>query len=228
MKKIICAISAVVLCGAMLTACEDKHDHKHSLIDGSADNVKMSEKDMPYGATIYELLPENDSNVRYTVEFDKRYFGSDGEEKDLREIYALHDYIVSINEDDHEKFKSLYYPGFLEYLCDKNGYADVDEYLVSMNAQIKGQLGDDFEIDYINISNCFTESDEEGRSTFTEVDKILNDVDSEAVGKITSKKYVEIGGYTCYSSGDNDYILIKHADAFRLCVYEIDGKIYLL
>lgn len=229
MKKVICAVLSAVMVGATLTACGDKEEeHSHGMIDGSADNVSMNSDEMPYGAMIHQLLPANDSNIKYTVEFDKRYFGGEGEEENLREIYAIHDYIVAINEDDHEKFKELYYPKYLDYLCGLSGYATVDAYLTDMNTQIKELLGDDFEIDFINVSNCYTESDSEGASVFADVDKYLNEVDSSALGKITSKKYVEIGGYTCYSSGDNDYVLVNHANPFYLCVYEIDGKMYIL
>lgn len=226
MKKIVCAALGVILLGSALTACHDEEE-KHQMIN-TEDLEDVSQDEMPYGSTIYQLRPENDSNIKYTVEFDKRYFGGDGEEEDLREIYILHDYIKALNENDHEKIKSLYYPGYLEYMCNIGGYLSVEQYLNSVNAALTEALGEGFEIDYINISNCLTEKDEDAASYFIQAESVLYTIDGSLEDKITSKKVTEIGGYTCYSTPENSYIFVNHTDALTLLVYEIDGKIYLL
>jgi hypothetical protein len=226
MKKILCLVlSAIMICG--MTSCDD-HKHSHPNMVGNVDDEKgdVNQEDMPYGSTIYELRPENDSRVKYIMEFDKRYFGWDGENNDLSEIYLIHDYIVAVNENDHETIKNLYYPGYLEQLCKNGGYSSADEYLDDMNNTLKQTLGEDFEIDYVNISNCLTEG-EEAEKFFQYADAELALLDSSVLGKITSKKVIEIGGYTCFSAGDNDYLLKNYTTPINLRIYQIDGKYYL-
>ena len=96
-----------------------------------------------------------------------------------------------------------------------------------MNNTLKQTLGEDFEIDYVNISNCLTEG-EEAEKFFQYADAELALLDSSALGKITSKKVIEIGGYTCFSAGDNDYLLKNYTTPINLRIYQIDGKYYLL
>ncbi len=226
MKKIVCGLLGTILLCSVMTGCQHKEEHQMVGTGDVKGDSDISQDEMPYGSTIYQLLPENDENIKYTVEFDKRYFG--GEENDLREVYILHDYIKALNENDHEKIKSLYYPGYLEYMCNIGGYLSVDQYLESVNAALTKALGEGFEIDYINISNCLTEKDEDATSYFIQAESVLYTVDSSLEGKITSKKVTEIGGYTCYSTPENSYVFVNHTDALTLLVYEIDGKIYLL
>ncbi|MBR6579701.1 MAG: hypothetical protein IKK66_01910 [Ruminococcus sp.] len=227
MKKIICAALGVILLGASMTSCND--EEKHQMMNTSMDkNANATQDEMPYGATIYQLLPRNDSNIKYGIEFDKRYFGGDGEEADLREIYLIHDYIAALNENNHEKIKSLYYPGYLEYMCAMGGYLNAEQYLNSMNGALTEALGEDFEIDYINVSDCLTEEDEKGVSYFIQAESVLYTIDDSLEEKITSKKAVEIGGYTSYSTPEGKYVFVNHAEPLTLLVYEIDGKIYLL
>lgn len=226
MKKLLCfALSAIMLCG--MTSCDD-HNHSHANMVGNVDDEKgdVKQDDMPYGATIYELRPEYDSRVKYIMEFDKRYFGGEGETEDLGEIYLVHDYIVAVNENDHEAIKNLYYPGYLEHLCVNGGYSNADEYLDGMNQTLKQTLGEDFEIDYINISDCLTEG-EEAEKFFQFADAEIAVFDSSILDKITSKKVVEIGGYTCYSAGDNNYVLENHTTPLNLRIYQVEGKYYL-
>lgn len=227
MKKIImAAIAAVMMCTTV--GCEKHDDHSHANMVGNvgAENGYIAQEDMPYGSTIYELRPEYDNRVKYTVEFDKRYFGGDGETADLREIYLIHDYIIAVNENDHEAIKNLYYPGFLEHLCKAGGYANADEYLDGMNYTLKQTLGEDFVIDYINVSNCLTDG-EEADNYFNFAAAEIAAFDSSLFEKITSQKVVELGGYTCYSTGGNSYILEKHTTPFYLRVYQVDGEYYL-
>ena len=102
MKKLLCfALSAIMLCG--MTSCDD-HDHSHANMVGNVDDEKgdVKQEDMPYGATIYELRPEYDSRVKYIMEFDKRYFGWDGENNDLSEE------LTKRNDDNEETFKAGY------------------------------------------------------------------------------------------------------------------------
>ncbi len=227
MKKIfIAAMAAVMMCAA--TGCESHDDHSHTNMVGNIGNGgDVAQEDMPYGSTVYELHPENDEKVKYIVEFDKRYFGGDGETADLREIYLVHDYIVGINENDHEKIKNLYYPGFLEHLCTAGGYASADEYLDGVNSTLKNTLGEDFEIDYINISNCLSEGDEEADNYFNFAASEIAAFDSSIFEKITSKKVVEIGGFTCYTAGGSPYVLEKHTEPFNLRIYQVDGEYYI-
>lgn len=227
MKKIICAALGVLLLGFSMSSCHD--EEKHQMMNTSMDdNANATQDELPYGATIYQLLPRNDSNIKYGIEFDKRYFGGDGEEADLREIYLIHDYIAALNENDHEKIQSLYYPGYLDYMCNMGGYLYVDQYLGSMNAALTEALGEGFEIDYIDVSNCLSEEDETAVSYFIQAESVLYTIDATIEEKITSKKAVEIGGYTSYTTPEGRYVFINYTEPITLLIYEIDGKIYLL
>ncbi len=227
MKKLfIAAMAAVMMCAAAGCESHDDHSHANMVGDAGGENGNLAQEDMPYGATIYELHPEYDDRLKYTVEFDKRYFGGDGETEDLREIYLVHDYIVAVNENDHEKIKNLYYPGFLEHLCVSGGYTSADEYLDGMNTSLKNTLGEDFVIDYINISDCLTEG-EEANNFFNFAAAEIATFDSSLFDKITSQKVVEIGGYTCYKAGGKSYVLEKHTEPFNLRIYQVDGEYYL-
>ena len=84
-------------------------------------------------------------------------------------------------------------------------------------------------IDYIDVSDCLTESDERSEGYFDTRDEALVKIAGEDIlSKVTSRKAIEIGGYTTYSTEDGNFQLTNHADALKLCVYVIDGQVYIM
>lgn len=233
MKKLLCAALAAVMVCVSVTGCGKKEEAsensgKNMVEDfGNGDNIDIDAEDMPYGANIVELRPEYDENVKYIIGYDKRYFGGDEDNQDLTEIYKLHDYILAVNTKDAELFKSLFYPGYLEYISEKNNYESVDKYVELLFQSIENTLGKGFEINYIDVSNCQQEGDKTADVYFGMTDDVLSVLDSEYYNKVTSRKLVEIGGCTCFAGEDGTYLLTNYSEPFALSLYEIDGKAYI-
>ena len=159
MKKFLCGIMAVLIAVSMASCADEKDESSltsgKQLVGDAGDDVNLKEEDMPYGSTVYELSESNDDHVKYITCFDRRYFGSSDENNpDYSEIYAIHDYIVALNENDHDAMKSLYYDGYIEAFCQNNNISDIDEYIDNVYNAAVSYLGEGFEINYIDISNC--------------------------------------------------------------------------
>ncbi len=231
MKKILCGIMAILMT-AVMVSCE-KEDNNSStsgkqLVSDAGENVNIKEEDMPYGSKVFELSKDNDDHVKYITSFDSRYFGGDDENNpDYSDVYAVHDYIAALNTNDHDAIKALYYDGYLETACKENGYESVDEYLDGVYNAIVSYLGEGFEINYIDISECLDGESQGGKAYTQTVDEYLTSIN--ALDKVTSKKVIEVGGYTCYNGADGgSYQLTNHMDTIILGVYVIDGKTYIV
>ncbi|MBO5164865.1 MAG: hypothetical protein J6B75_10585 [Ruminococcus sp.] len=231
MKKIVYTALAVVMTAALTVGCGEKNSEgsgKNMVGDFDTDgNGNIAQEDMPYGSHMSELSNAFDEKITYKISYDSRYFAN-GDDQDLTEIYKLHDFIAALNTKDAELLKSLYYPEFLEYVCEHNGYSDTDEYFDSLYNSVENSLGKNFTINYICVSDCLDESDETAAAYFKNASENLAAVDNSAADKITSKKLVEIGGDTCYETDEGSFLLTKHMNPFVLAVYEIDGEVYIL
>lgn len=222
-------ISALAACAMILTAaasCGSKEETSGTRIDDGQDipeNYNITEEDMPYGSTVTEIRPESDSNLHNMICFDNRYFS------DYNEIYKIDEYINGLNENEPEYIKNAFYPNYLEYTASKFGIDSADDYISSYYQSLEKMLGEGFCIDYIEISECFEPDSETAQSYFNYADAAITEIDgAEALEKITSRKVVEIGGYTTYSADGNSYQFTNHSDPIVLCIYQIDGEYYLL
>lgn len=230
MKKILCGIMAVLMvCAA--TGCSDKESASSTsgkqLVSDAGDNVNVAEEDMPYGSTVFELSENNDDHVKIITGFDKRYFGGDDEDNpDYSEIYKIHDYVSALNSNDHDLFKQIYYPEYLEYACTNHGYDNVDTYIDELYNTIVKYLGEGFEINYIDVSNCLDDTNTGAKDYMQTVDGYLDGIG--ALDKVTSRKVIEIGGYTAYKTESGIYQLTNHMESIILGVYEIDGQAYIV
>lgn len=230
MKKLLCSITAVIMAFA-LTGCSDEENSSSQtgkqLVSNAGSNVNISSEDMPYGSSVFELTSENDDHITIMTDFDKRYFGGDDEDNpDYSEIYRIHDYVVALNTNDHDLFKQVYYPDYLDYACTNHGYDNVDTYIDELHDTIVKYLGEDFEIDYIDISSCLGDENLGAKDYMQTVDGYIEGIG--ASDKVTSKKVIEIGGYTTYSTADGNYQLTNHMESIILGVYVIDGQPYLV
>ncbi len=232
MKKIVCTALAVVMTAASTVGCGGKNSGgsgKNMVGDFDTDGKgTIAQEDMPYGSHMSERSHEFDEKITYKICYDSRYFANDdADDQNFTEIYKLHDFIAALNTKDAELLKSLYYPGFLEYVCEHNGYSDTDDYFNSLYNSVETSLGKNFTINYICVSDCLDETDETAAAYFQKVSGQLAAIDSGAADKIASRKLVEIGGDTCYETDEGDFLLTKHMNPFVIAVYEIDGEVYL-
>lgn len=227
------ALSAIIMATAMV-GCGDgggnSSDGKNMVgagIEGGSGDV--DEADFPYGSTIVELSNAEDEKIKIRIAFDKRFFVGDEENPDYSEIYKIHDYVRSINDKDGEMLKSLYYPGYLAEVTKNKGYDGEDDYVDYFFSGIEEALGEGFEIDYIDISDCILGSNEEASNYFNTCDSALAKVSgADILDKVTSRKVVEIGGYSTYKQDGNSYQLTDHVNIPYLCLYTIDGQVYII
>lgn len=227
MKKLLCGITAVIMTCAM-ASCSDSEENQQSqagnqLVSGADKNVNLSQDDMPYGATICELSSANDEHITIMTDFDKRYFADADDNPNYDEVYKIYDYIIAIDTNDHDLLKSITYPGFYEHFCEENDLT-FDEYIDSVSAQLHDDIGEDSAISFIDISNC-TYDGENVEAFYSLRDEILSEI---GAGEVTSRKTVEIGGYTTFNNSTGSYLLTEHSQTIVICVYEIDGQTYIL
>lgn len=215
MKKVLCGVTAFIMACA-LTACGDNNSSSENMVEMGVSNV--DESDLPYGTTLCELSSSNDNHVKVAIDFDKRYFSDSYDE-----IYKIHDYIVAIDTNDHELLKSTYYSGFLEYFCEKYEMT-VDEYIDNQNNILKTDIGENSSINYINVSNCYSADDEDFQAYYQIRDEILTEI---GAGEITSRKTVEVGGYTTFEDESGTHQLTNYHQPIIACIYEIDGQTYI-
>lgn len=216
-----------VMTAALTVGCGDKKGSSESgnnMVGADMDDyVNINPEDMPYGSNMCELSPNADENITYKICYDNRYFPEDS----LEEIYKVHDFVAAVNENDAEKMKSLYYRGYLDFACEKNGMSNGNEYFNNLYSSVENSLGEGFTIDYICISDCFDASDENTSSYFNDTEKYLAEFDSDALGKITSRKLVEVGGDTFFSTDEGSYQLTSRMNPMYFALYEIDGEVYI-
>lgn len=232
MKKILCSAVALCVFGGALTGCgksDESESHAHNMLGDTDDwqGVDISGDDLPYGSVITEIRPANDPRFEVPICFDSRYFAEYGSDDDLTDIYKIHDYIIAINKGDGALMESLYYPGFLNQVCVERGYDDVQDYVDQLHSSFESKLGEGFEIDYINVSNCYGTEDEEAQGYFTYVEDSINDFDASLWEKITNKKLVEVGGYTNFTNADGNNTLTNFIDPLTIGFCEIDGEYYI-
>lgn len=223
------ALSAMIMAAAMV-GCEDSSTDGNNMVDAglSGNGSTITEEDFPYGSTIIERTKESDENIEIKIAFDKRYFIEDTDDPDYSIIYKIHDFVKTLNTKDSDLLQNLYYPGYLEYYAAANSDLGADEYIEEYLGSVEEVLGEGFEIDYIDVSNCILESDEE-EGYFDLCDEALVNVAGEDIlSKVTSRRVVEIGGYTTYKQGGGSYMLTNHSNAINLYVYVIDGQAYIL
>lgn len=213
-----------------MVGCEDSSTDGNNMVDAglSGNGSTITEEDFPYGSTIIERTKESDENIEIKIGFDRRYFIEDTDNPDYSVIYKIHDFVKSLNTKDSDLLKSLYYPDYLEYYAEENSDLSADEYIDQYLGNVEEVLGEGFEINYIDVSNCILESDE-AEGYFDMCDEALvKAAGDDILSKVTSRRVVEIGGYTTYKQDGGSYQLTNHTDAINLYVYVIDGQAYIL
>lgn len=230
MKKIIAAVLASFMGITAFTACGDKEEgaSESGMLGAGGQDIPedyVADSDvLEYGASVVELKPTTNENVKVMISFDKRYFS----EEEYGAIYAVSDYIAAINDNDHELIGKVFYEGYLDYAAEQTGVGDSDTYIDTFEADLAESLGEGFNIDYIDVSACYDSEDGASARYFDSVDGVLTELSGEEIlDKVDYRRMVEIGGNTTYKSPTGSYMFVNHESPFMLCVYRIDGEYYL-
>lgn len=243
MKNVISRISAILITGAMLagfTACSDKDsasEHKGAHGDegnqaGEMPSGDVAEEDLPYGATITQLLPSNNEGLNISVEYDNRFMSEE-------EARAVSDYLYALNTNDAELMAKTFYPPFLEYSYKNAGYSSAQEYLTAFTDNLKSTISEHvqkevqtFTIDYIMIDDCLTSGDDKAGTDLDDMDRIIAEsIGQEHVDKIdkASRKEVFVD-FTYKVNNDSDSYDYNYGTGHTLnfFIYTIDGTCYII
>ena len=232
MKRIITALTAAALAGAMLTAvsCGDKESSSSGVRVDGGDTARKNMTDEEYQTAYvsgFDLKPADDENISIMISFDLGYFG--GESKDFSEIYLIDRYFDALNKNDVQGVLDCYYPDYLASLCGDSTFATPEVFVQTYREQLEGNLTENFSFDFIDVSNCQLSGDLEADTAFANRDETLKAAFGDGiVDKISDRKLVTIGGYT-YITADGEYAELTKLipDGILFCVYTIDGKPYI-
>ena len=229
MKNIITNAASLLIAAALaapLAACSDKDSSSGSAgsihsdegnIAGSVldDDVNVAQEDLPYGATVMQLTPENDG-VPVITEFDYRFLSNEEGKKAA-------EYLSSLALKDVSLLEGSTYPPSLSNRLAREGSLTSQEFLDEEYELITSYTGGDFKFTYYLINNVLTEAD----TDFSSYDKLVLDSDPNA--EITDRKYVEIECLYSLTSSDGSYSLTNRIGSdIALYVYTIDGGVYVL
>ena len=235
LKKILSAVLTAVMVFSTVSCSKSESSTENANTQGVRvdkgndipDNVSVSEEQMPYGATMLALFPENDENVKIPVEFDKRFFSSD-ENGNYPELYRVSDYFVSLNQNDKDLFTEVFYKPYLEFAVNETGFSDIESYFNDYHDYMTKSLGEGFEVDYIIIESLETKADNPER--FSQLDERLSNIDKDISQKIDegSEKYITLE-CTYNINGEGSYAFSYRLDeTVSLYLYTIDGVAYIV
>ncbi|MBR2283944.1 MAG: hypothetical protein IJ874_05930 [Ruminococcus sp.] len=238
MKEYLKRAAAVMVCAALLSsisACGSKSGSSSGSSsgegnlagDGPADDLSITQDEMPYGAMIMQLRPSENDDVKIYVEFDYRYLS----EEDGK---LLSDYVYALNNCDAELMEKVFYPPYLEYSYSSAGYSSTEDYLKGFRKNLEESLGEGFDYNAITVDDCYTEDDDINVTKFDEIDELL---DSIGGGKVSdrinegSRRFIYID--IMYGLPDDDfkssYSLRNHVGQYlTLYLYDIDGVTYVI
>lgn len=206
----------IMLCAA---GCEKK---KKEYPD-EADKVgNLKQEDMPYGATMIRVTTNFDSNFMTGIEYDDRFIT-------YEEAKKVSDYITALNKIDTELMEKTVYPPYLEYLKSNTLSENTESYIKNMYDNIKTQFaeGNEFDLNYIVVDECYDETDDMNITGISELDKLLKSLGDKEIN-ITSRKM--IGVDIMFSmNGEGSYSMTRRqGNNSILYIYEIDGQLYIL
>lgn len=216
--------SLAFLTGSMFLLCAYGCDEKKEYSDEADKIGSMAQEDLPYGATITQLKPSYDENVKIAMEYDNRFLT-------VEEAMKLSDYVAALNNSDGELLSNTFYKPLLDKICDNSQYDTVDEYIAATHDNIRDSyIGYDFSFDYILVSNCLTEKDDDSETGFSSIDSTLASLDESIVDKITDRKMVTFDiEYRITNEEGGSYMLSSATNTdSTLYIYTIDGEIYIV
>lgn len=222
--KRVSALCAACVLGLACVSCGNKEEKRSGVIVDTniPANYSVAEKDMPYGSTLVELKPSSDEKIKIATEFDRRFLSNE-------EAYVISEYLWALSVKDESSVKNTFYPELLDYTVEIAGMDNAAAYIEASYDNLKDALGGDFEFTYLDITAVETPDD--SPETFEEMDIGLKDCSSDDIlSKVTSRKLVTLEGLTMYRLPDGTEKLVSGAlpAPISLCIYEIDGRYYIV
>ncbi|MBQ8961081.1 MAG: hypothetical protein IJ071_07675 [Ruminococcus sp.] len=244
MKDILIRTAALLLSGAVLVgsaACGDKSTTEPKGAHGHEDegnlaaaNVSGSydEEDLPYGATMTQLLPSLNEGLPISIEYDGRFLDEEAGR-------VVSTYLSALTAADEALMETAFYPPYLEYSYQYNGYTNAQDYLDAVKINLLGAISehvgkdvDSIDIDYIMITDCYGEGSDKVGTDFTDMDKIMNDaLGEDFLVKVESGSRKEIYVDFTYKIPDDDTSYDYNYGTgypLRMFMYKIDGKYYIV
>lgn len=224
MKKLGHILLAITLfvSSVAFTSCKDEEKKEGMMPSGT----NIAEQDMPYGATITKMLPENFPEIKITTEYDNRFLSED-------EAALVSNYFLAVNNNDVELLRSLYYEGYSDYYSKYIGFFDTSAYLSGMREEMTELIKDEYEFDYILINDCVKSTDDAASSfVFPTVDDLLKKFGEERdnadiTNRVNSRKVVRVEAF--YTNENGDYSLSnRYGNDIDIYIYRINGKAYIM
>lgn len=216
-------ILALVMAGCLAAGaagCKDKNE-KPDIADSIG---SLAEEDMPYGATVTQIMSGDDSKVDISIDYDYRFISEE-------EAVLLSNYMYALNTKDAELMESIVYPAYLSYSVESAGSTDTASYLeVMYNNLANNIIGGVFTFDYILTSDCLDETADDSETGFSNMDSLLETITGEELsGRITSRKLVTLD-VTYSVEGDNGSYALSYrtGNQSMLYIYTIDGQSYIV
>lgn len=243
MKSIIKKAAALFLAGAMLTgfsACADKesaseHNGEHGdegNLAGDAPSGDFNQDELPYGATMTQLLTSINDDISVSVEYDSRFLSEE-------EGKLVSNYLYAMTTGDAELMEQVFYPPLLDYSSKTAGYSSSKEYIEAANKNLIDSITThvqeevkQFDIDYIMITDCYVSGDPAIEEDLSGMDKMI----AEGIGqehidktdKATRKEIYVDFTYTVNGGADSYDYNYGVGHTIHLFIYNIDGKYYIV
>jgi hypothetical protein len=217
---------AALVAGVFLLSaagCSSKEEYS----DAADEIGSLALEDMDYGASITQLKPAYNDDVKIAIEYDNRYLT-------MEEAIKISDYVASLNDSDAELMEETFYKPFLDKIVENSGYSDTASYIANMHDNIRDSyLGYEFEFDYILTEDCLTEDDDDSETNFSSIDSTLDSLTGENLSdKVTSRKLVTFDieyHYADTSEASGSHMLSTSTGTYSsLYIYTIDGEIYII
>lgn len=221
MKKFIILLFAVVMtCCSCSEGKSGSSDESRNMLvsDNAGKGVNVKENDMPFGATMTDLVPDD---VPISISYDNRFITED-------EAKKLSDYIYAINSCDAELMEKTCYPSYLDYLVEQYENTDIQDYLDSRYSDIENSYTNGkFNFNYILVNSFMDENDSNDDTGFSHLDRKIYEKSPDA--EITSRKMIKTDILYTLENDDSSYSLtMRTGSDMILYIYTIDGQIYIL
>lgn len=177
---------------------------------GPADDINVSQDEMPYGATVTKLQ----NNVPVPIEYDYRYMNEE-------EGTKLSEYFAAVSLKDADMITGASYDSYLERNFSLMNVSDIQGYLDASYDSLKSYTGEDYEFSFFIVSDV---TEDEG--IFPYYDSIVYGINPDA--KIESRKIATMDLYYDTESVKSCSLYYRMGNYIQVCVYQIDGQVYIL
>lgn len=122
---------------------------------------------------------------------------------------------------DADMLADASYDSYLELNFESMNVSSLQEYVEGYYESIKSYTGEDYEFSFITVTDVT-----EDESVYPYYDNIINSINPDA--KIESRKVATIDILYKTESVKSSLISGKIGDYIKICVYQIDGQVYIM